>query len=256
MISSCERWAEPISALASGPLSAGEAAEVGSHLAECPRCARELEANRAIKAAVRRAAPQPAPLPTGFWHEVQTALDAVEAPATKRPFRRRWTWAGLVPLAAAAAWGVGVARAPVDGGRLALAASRARPQRVTNDPSRASDWLNARLGLRLDPVNLSLLDTQLMGAGTARSEGYSLGVLLYRHEATSVTFFALNSGFHPLARTPVTHTGTVTFHRTAIGNQSAITWQRDHRTYGVVGSLSQELLLRLAREADKHCSTG
>jgi anti-sigma factor RsiW len=78
-------------------LAAERRAEVEAHLADCPRCRRELEAIRRVRAAARRSRPEPE-LPEGLASRVSASLDAVDR-ASRRARRARW----LVPLSLAAA---------------------------------------------------------------------------------------------------------------------------------------------------------
>lgn len=98
--------------LLDGELTENRAAQARAHVAGCPRCGAELEAQRALLEALR--APPPGLPSPGALAAVMGRLDAADEAAARADRRQqRRPWLALVPAAAAAVLLVGVTTAPL-----------------------------------------------------------------------------------------------------------------------------------------------
>lgn len=113
---SCDELRPLLAGLLDGELEPAEEDVVRAHLAGCPGCAHELEAQREVALRVRAAAGPPGPSPEA-WRELERALAgqlAAEAPPRSAPrwLRPALTLAALAASIAAALWLGGVLLEP------------------------------------------------------------------------------------------------------------------------------------------------
>ncbi len=207
---------ELLSAAVDGELTAAEQAAVDAALAADPALRRELEALRAVKAAVRRAGPV-LDLPTGLLARLDAGYAAIDAAPRLRRSRpgRRGAWLAAVAVAAVVAGLVPVVRhrgpqpPTVSLARLDLApanlaeahqywqAKYAGRPRATATPRQLAVNLQQDLGTAVRPPDVQALSAELVGcAGCGHAvPGRRIAVFVLRcPQLGDVTLFELPAG--------------------------------------------------------------
>jgi anti-sigma factor (TIGR02949 family) len=219
----CPEARSLLHAHADGELSPGDMLRLDRHLAQCPACTEELARLRALRTAVRRAAPYHAAPPELRARLLASLPGAASAPmadrghAKRRPavdagtaWRRFLHWfdwsppvnAGLATLTVAAL-GLAITQmalreTPVQALERDLVASHVRAlvsghgiDVVSSDRHTVKPWFNGRLDYAPQVRDLSAQGFPLVGGRLDYLDGRRVAVLVYRRNQHPIDVFVL-----------------------------------------------------------------
>jgi hypothetical protein len=237
--------------------------EVRLHLFWCADCRVEAEAYRDLPARLRAAAPRPEP-PADFWRRASAAMDRAEP---RSPFRIRtlapgWTAGLAAALTVSLSFAAYVAqsgRAPAMKNPVAVYSEACDPGGAldlpTNDPERASRWINERSRLTMPIVNLKLARATLIGAKIVNQpEGEIPALAFLTPEGEAILMLSRDSGLPAGQWSPV-QDGRYRYNVSHYGSVRMSTWAIGESRYTLAYPGSFPRLLELSRAAARHCDT-
>lgn len=250
----CDFVDKHLDAVLDGEVDVGGQLAIDQHVADCARCAEQLEFARAVQVHLKRSAQVSAP--EGLRSRLAVELDRVEG----GPVRVSTSWRSTLGVAAAAlmVFGVGGVLQLQDGGPaqagtvpmvddLVRAHNGAAVTHVSAE--QVPDYFARKVGFTVDPVRFQDPGVRFEGARFVHVAGRRAATLRYNVRGRRLTVVAFRTPHRPLEGVSVEQREGRAVRLIHRGDHTVPLVEHDGITYAVIGDMDPEDRLHILASA-------